>query len=73
MTIIQKLQARKAITRVAKRQGISLTECRAEMAAAITEAWTTADPETRKRQVQLVGEGRVPTPEEFVVLVAGRL
>jgi len=71
MTIIQKLHARNTIARVARQQGISTSQCRADIAACISEAWATTDPAIRQRQIQLVGEERIPTPEEFIVLVAG--
>ena len=71
MTIIQKLQASRFIARVAKQQGISTSQCRAAIADCISEAWATTDPTIRQRQIQLVGEERIPTPEEFIVLVAG--
>lgn len=70
MTIIQ---ARRAIAKVAKQQGISVDQCRAKIQEAINAAWATTDPLVKQRQVELVGEGRVPTPEEFIVLVAGRI
>ena len=73
MTIIQKLRARNIIARVAKQQGISTAECRDKMAAAITEAWRTTDPVIRQHQIQLVGEERIPTPEEFVFLISSKL
>ena len=73
MTIIQKLQAGRTIAKVAKQYGISTAQCRAEMAACIADAWATSDPEAKQRQVELVGEDRIPTPEEFIVLVAGLL
>lgn len=71
MTIIQKLRAGRIIHKVASQQGISCSQCRAQMASAIREAWATADQETRLRQIQLVGEERIPTPEEFIILVSG--
>lgn len=71
MTIIQKLHAQTIIARVAHRQGISASQCRADMVACISEAWATTDPTIRQRQIRLVGEERIPTPEEFIVLVAG--
>lgn len=70
MTIIQFIRARRVIAKVAKRNGISTTQCRAEMIEAIRAGWDTADPEVKARQIQLVGEGRVPTPEELIVLLA---
>lgn len=73
MTIIQKLHAQNTIARVAKQQGISTSQCRSEIAACIAEAWATTDPTVKQRQIQLVGEERIPTPEEFIVLVADLL
>ena len=73
MTIIQKLQARNIIARVAKQQGISTHQCRADIQEVIVEAWRTANPTIRQRQIQLVGEERVPTPEEFILLLTSQL
>jgi hypothetical protein len=73
MTIIQKLRASLVIRQVAKQQGISTSQCRSEIQEAITEAWVTADPQAKLLQIQLVGEERIPTPEEFIILVARQL
>ena len=73
MTIIQKLRAQLVIRQVAQQQGISTAQCRAAMVEAIRDAWDTGNPAIRQRQIELVGEGRVPTPEEFIVLVSGIL
>lgn len=73
MTIIQKLRASLVIRQVAKQQGISTSQCRAEIQEAITEAWATADPQAKRLQIQLVGEERIPTPEEFITLVSRQL
>ena len=73
MTIIQKLRARTAIRKVAKQQGISTSQCREEISEAIREAWETSDPVIRQCQLDLVGEGRVPTPEEFIYLISSKL
>lgn len=70
MTIIQKLRARQIITRVARRHGISTEQCRADIQAVIDAAWATTDPEVKFQQIRLVGEGRVPTPEEFIFLIS---
>jgi len=69
MTIIQKLRARAVIHKIASQQGISTTQCRADMIEAIQAAWATTDPQAKDRQIQLVGEGRVPTPEELIVIL----
>ena len=73
MTIIQKLRVSLVIRQVAHRQGISTDQCRAAIQEAISEAWRTADPTVRQRQIQLVGEERIPTPEEFILLVSDQL
>ena len=73
MTIIQKIRARLVIHQVARQNGISVAECRAAMTEAIREAWDTSDPRTRQHQAELIGKGRVPTPEEFIVLLSGSI
>ena len=73
MTIIQKLRATLVIRQVAKQQGISTSQCRREISSAIREAWTTQDPEVKQRQLDLVGERRIPSPEEFILLLASQL
>ena len=73
MTIIQKLRAQLVIRQVAHRQGIATDRCRAEMAAVIAEAWRTSDPTVRQRQIQLVGKERIPTPEEFILLISDQV
>lgn len=70
MTITQKLRAKKIIARIAKQQGISVSECRSEMIEAIRTAWNTTDPQVKDRQIRLVGEGRIPTPEELISVIA---
>lgn len=70
MTIIQKLRAHLAIRRVAKQQGISTAQCRAYIEEAIRAAWATTDPRAKELQNWLVGEGRVPTPEELIYIIA---
>jgi hypothetical protein len=57
MTIAQQIRARRIIAKVAKQQGISTAKCRADMIEAI-------------RAARLVEEGRVPTPEEFIILIS---
>ncbi len=61
------------IAQVANRHGISTDQCRAEIQAAIDAAWATTDPEVKDWQIRLVGEGRVPTPEEFIILISSQL
>jgi hypothetical protein len=70
MTIIQKLRAKRVIAIVAKRRGISANECRDAMVEAIAAAWTTSDPVIKDRQIHLIGEGRVPSPEEVISILS---
>lgn len=70
MTIIQKLVARRIIARVALQQGKSFEQCRSEMAACIEEAWATTDPQVKARQIRMVGDSRVPSPEELILLIS---
>ena len=69
MTIAQKIHARLVIRQVAKQHGVSTDQCRADIQAAIDAAWASADPVIKDRQIQLVGEGRVPTPEELIYVI----
>lgn len=73
MTITQKIRAQLVICQVAKRNGISPAQCRAAMIEAIQDAWATADPEAKRRQIELVGEDRVPTPEELFLLISRKI
>ena len=73
MTIIQKLQARRIIARVARLHGVSTGECRAAIQGAITEAWATSDPEIKQRQFDLIGEERIPTPEEIILVISQKI
>ena len=73
MTITQKLIVRRLIAKVAKQQGKSFSKCRSEIEEAIAVAWATTDPEVKQRQIQLVGEGRVPSPEELILLLSDRI
>lgn len=73
MTIIQKLHAQTVIARVARQQGISTSQCRADIATYIAEAWATSDPEAKQRQIQLVGDSHIPSPEEFILLISQKI
>lgn len=66
MTATQLIRARRIIARVAKQHGISTEQCREDMANAIRAAWATTDRDTKDRQIQLVGEKKIPTPEELI-------
>lgn len=70
MTKIQKLYARTIISRIAKQQGISTAECRAAIQEVISTAWATSDPEVKDRQIRLVGDSTMPSPEEIIILIS---
>lgn len=61
------------IERVAHEHGISPDECRAVIQELIDQTWATTDPLAKDRQIRLVGEGRIPTPEELIMLIANLL
>ena len=73
MTIIQKLQASLVIRQVAKQHRISTVQCRSDIQEAITAAWATSDPEAKRRQIQLVGDSHIPSPEEFILLISQKI
>jgi hypothetical protein len=66
---MNKLRAQLVICQVAHRHGVSTSQCRAEMMAAIEAAWSTTDPQVKQSQIELVGEDRIPTPEELITLI----
>ena len=44
-----------------------------EIQAAIDYAWSTSDPQTKQRQLELVGDSHKPTPEELVFLISAKI
>lgn len=44
-----------------------------EIQVAIDFAWATTDPETKQRQLELVGDSHKPTPEELVFLISQKV
>ena len=70
---MRKLRARAAIRTIARQQGISTAQCRAENQEAITEAWRNADPQASEYQRQLVGDSHIPSPEEFILLISQKV
>jgi hypothetical protein len=73
MTIIQKLHASLVIRQVAHRQGISTSQCRASIQELINQTWATSDPEAKYRQIQLVGDSHIPSPEELILLISQKI
>ena len=73
MTIIQKLHAQTVIARVARQQGISTSQCRAAIQDLINQTWVTSDPVIRQRQIDLVGDSHIPSPEELILLISQKI
>lgn len=69
MTIIQKLHAQSVIARVARQQGISTSQCRAAIQELIDQTWATTDSIAKDRQIRLVGDSHIPSPEELILLI----
>lgn len=44
-----------------------------EIRAAIDLAWATTDPKAKQRQIELVGDSHVPTPEELIFLISAKI
>ena len=61
----------KAIKKIAKERGMSVNQVRKEIAEAIKEAYK--NPTTRFEWHRIFGENVIPTPEEFVVVMAERV
>ena len=62
---------KKAINDIAKREGKSVNAVRKEIAASIKDAYS--NQRTRKWWDELFGEGVVPTPEQFLDVMAEEL
>ena len=73
MTIIQKLHARNIIARVARQQGISTSQCRAAIQEIIDYTWATTDSVVKDRQIRLVGDSHIPSPEELILLISQKI
>ena len=73
MIIIQKLHATLVIRQVAHRQGISTSQCRAAIQDLIDQTWVTSDPVIRQRQIDLVGDSHIPSPEELILLISQKI
>ncbi|TGY95309.1 hypothetical protein E5329_15520 [Petralouisia muris] len=60
--------AKKAIKKIAKREGKSESEIREEMERAIMIGFL--NKETRYKWNSLFGSGRLPSPEEFITVLS---
>lgn len=61
--------ARRAIAKIAKKEGIRESEVREEMGRAIMEGYR--NEETRGKWDDIFGEGTIPSPEEFITAIGG--
>ena len=65
------MSMRKVYRKIARENGTTVKEVRAEMQAAITAAWNNPGNEIiRAYQAQVPTKGNVPTPEEVISYVA---
>lgn len=65
-----KINASKAIQKLARRENISVQEVRAEMEKAIQAAYDNPEQEIRDFWKQIPRKGEIPTPEEFITYMA---
>jgi len=57
-----------AIKKVAQQNGVTVEQVRSEMKIAILEGYK--NPETREKWNELFGEGHLPEPEEFILVMS---
>lgn len=70
------MNMRKIYRELAKKHGVSVKEVRQEMQAALTEAYTNPlnnNEITRAYQNRVTRQGEIPTPEEVVRYLAGKV
>lgn len=64
------MNAKKAIREVAKRNGVSESEVRREIEAAVTDARNSNDPKAQAYWKSFPSKGEYPTVEEVITQVA---
>lgn len=62
--------AKDIIKQVARNNGVSEEEVRAEMKAAMMAGWNNPDPKVRELWSSIPCEGKMPTPEELIIWAA---
>lgn len=70
---MKKSKGLKAMEQVAAKNGVSVAEVRKEIAIAIDEAFSNADPDVQARLAKISRTGDRPTPEEFIVYMAEKI
>lgn len=68
---MNKKKAKDAIKKIAKMQGKKECEIRKEMEKAILVGFL--NPKTNYKWIDIFGDGRLPSPEEFIATISGRL
>ena len=63
----------KVIAQVAKQHGTTPDEVRKEMAFAIQEGFNNPDPEVQAMWKRFFPDGKQPTPEQFIKVIAGEV
>ena len=69
MRFFDRMKGKAAIIGTAEHFGQTPEQVKADMLAAIAEAWENPEPEVQKLQKELFPNGR-PTPEEFIAVVS---
>lgn len=72
MGIFRNKEANLIYKSIAKAQGVSVAQVKADMVEAIEQSRNNPDPEVRAKFKQIFGN-RTPTPEEFVIKMAKKL
>ena len=70
MITLNKTKAKRAIKKIAAREGISVEAVREEMIKAMQAALQSTSPEIKAKWEQIPCKGESPTPEEFIVHMA---
>lgn len=66
-------KARRAIKEIARSEGVSEAQVRADMEEAILAAYNNPDPGPRAEWAEAPFAGRVPTVEEFILWMGSRV
>lgn len=66
-------KAKRAIQKIARREGKSVAEIRAEMQAALDASRQNPDPRVQSQWREIPCKGAVPTVEEFIIHMAKKV
>jgi len=68
--LMKKVNAKKAIEKIAEREGISPQDVRREIEKALLIGWCNSDPAIRENWRHIPCKGDMPTPEELIIYLA---